>query len=173
MNITGQTNINIITIDNIEQSFPGETRIQVKTLTWISCILIIFSNGYLINIIKNQMKSTLDWLILMDSILCILSCIPIIRLGIFGPLSIPFCFIIIFFFYFISVSNRVVTMGISIYRYVLVVHHMRMREKINRQIFNNILFSAIIFPSLVITAFSIYYRDNYVNYKRKVSIERL
>ena len=125
MNITGPTNINIITLDNIEHSFPGETSIQVKILTWISCILIILSNGYLIHIIKNQMKSTMDWLILMDSILCISSCIPIIRLGIFGPLSTPFCFKIIFFFYFTTVSDRLVTMGISIYRYVLVVHHMK------------------------------------------------
>ena len=35
---------------------------------------------------------------------------------------------------------------ISIYQYVLVVHHMKMREKINRQIFNNVLFSSIILP---------------------------
>ena len=174
MNITGPTNMNIISIDEIDHFIPKETSIQIKILAWISLILINLSNGYLIYVIKTQMRSALDWLILMDSILCILSCISIIRLGILGPLSTPFCFIITFFSYFISVSNKLITMSISIYRYVFVVHYMKMREQINRKIFNVTLFSLIIFPSIVLTGFCIYYRDEYINYQRKVSYgERL
>ena len=138
----------------------------------MSLILINLSNGYLICVIKNQMRSTLDWLILMDSILCILSCISIIRLGILGPLSTPFCFIITFLSYFISVSNKLVTMSISIYRYVLVVHYMKMREQINRKTFNVTLFSSIIFPSIVLTGFCIYYRENYMNYQCKATHQK-
>ena len=73
---------NIITIDEIEHSFQKEISTQVQILSWISLILINASNGYFIYVIKNKMNSLLDWLILMDCILCIFNCISIIKLGI-------------------------------------------------------------------------------------------
>ena len=164
----GPANISVITIHNIEHFFQAEASILVKMIAWVSLILIILSNGYLIHVIKNGMKSALDWLMLIDSFLAISNCIPIIRLGFLRHSAIPFCFILTFFTYFTNVSNRLVTIGISIYRYILVVHHMKMRDKIRKQIFLQTLFSAIIFPSSFLTGYSFYYRDNYKLYKSNV-----
>ena len=171
MNIsTGPSDINTIAINNIEHRFPRDISIQVQILSWISLVLINTSNGYLIHVIKNRMKSLLDWLILMDSILCILNCIAIIRVGIVGTSfsdKIPMCFLFSLFGYFINVSNRLVTIGISIYRYVFVVHHIKMRDKIQRDIFTHTLFSAIILTSFALTGFAIYYKDSYKHYQSK------
>ena len=122
--------INILTINEIEHSFQKEISTQVQILSWISLILINASNGYLIHVIKNKMNSLLDWLILMDCILCIFNCITLIKHGIIGKSleNIPMCFFFNLNSYFINVSNKLVTIGISIYRYVFVVHYINMHK---------------------------------------------
>ena len=164
--------INRIAINNIEQRFPREISIEVQILSWISLVLINTSNGYLIHVIKNRMRSLLDLLILMDSILCILNCVSIIRLGIVGTSfaeNIPMCFIFSLFGYFINVSHRLITIAISVYRYVFVVHHIKMGDRIQRQLFTHTLFSAIVLTSVALTGYAIYYKDSYMHYQRNVN----
>ena len=161
---------NIITIDDIEHSFQGKTSTLAKILTWISLIFINAINGYLIHVIKNKMNSLLDWLILMDCILCIFNCISLIKHGIFGKSleNIPMCFFFNLNAYFINVSNKLVTIGISIYRYVFVVHYISMHNQNQRQIFTQTLISAIIIIPLTMTGYFIYYVDHYKPYNSKL-----
>ena len=166
----GINGLHILTFDSIEHSFSSEISIQVQILAWASLFLINLLNGYLIHVIKNKMNSTLDWLILMDCILCILNCIPIIHLGIIGTSfkdDVPLCLFFNFSGYFINVSNRLVTIGISTYRYVFVIHFIKMEDRFQRQIFIDILFSVIILTPTFLTGYAIYYRDSYQLYQRK------
>ena len=163
---------NIITIDEIEHSFQKEISTQVQILSWISLILINASNGYFIYVIKNKMNSLLDWLILMDCILCIFNCISIIKLGInsnsFFVENIPMCFFFNLTAYFINVSNKLVTISISIYRYVFVVKYINMQNQTQRQTFTQTLISAMIMIPLTMTGYCIYYMDHYKLYNSKL-----
>ena len=125
-----------ISITTIEHSLSNRIGLEVQIVSWVSLILINICNGYLIHVMKNQMKTQMDWLIMMDSVLCIMNCIPIIRFGT-GTLLVDntsLCVFLTFLTYFINAANRLVTVSISIYRYFLVVKYASMQEKSQRDI---------------------------------------
>ena len=80
----GSTSEDKFLIDIIEHRFPSSNTIFDKMLSVISLILINATNGYLIYLIKNQTKSALDWMMLMDSCLCMSNSVVIIRQGYLG-----------------------------------------------------------------------------------------
>ena len=69
----------IITLTDIEQDFKTSLRTQIQILSFISLILINTCNGYLIYLAMNQTKTALDWMMLLDSFICILNSIVLLR----------------------------------------------------------------------------------------------
>ena len=166
-----------ILINYIEHKFSYSYNFHVQILSWISLILIYVSNGCLIDFILRQrkVKSALDWMILMDAILCIFNSIGIIRIGIFGSGSthhdnILLCVCFNFSVYFINISNRLLTIGIVLYRYVFVLKHTIVEGQAQRQIFVQTLFSVIFLISIVLAGYAVYYKDLYKYHLNKFLI---
>ena len=151
-------------IDNVEHHFPSSSTILERILSVITLILINTTNGGLIHVIKMKSKSALDWMMLMDSILCVLNSVVIIRQGIFvttHPDNVPICVFFNFFDYFINICNRLVTIGIVVYRYVFVLQPQWVETNGRRQFFIRSLFSSIFITAATLTGFAIYFRDLY------------
>ena len=158
-----------ILINTIDHTLSKKVDLEVQIASWVSLILICISNGYLIQTMKNQMKSGLDWLIMMDSVLYIINCIPLIRFGIGFSFAghTPLCLLFTFLTYFTNTANRLITVGISIYRYVIVVRYSSMQTKSQRDFLTRNIFSAILWISLTLTGFAIKVKDAYAPYNRK------
>ena len=153
-----------IMIDNIEHHFPCSNTILEKILSVITLILINTTNGGLIHVILKKSKSALDWMMLTDSLLCILNSIDIIRQGIIvttHPENLPLCLFFNFSDYFINICNRLLTIGIVVYRYVFVLQHKLVERNGHRQIFVKCLFSSIFITAAILTGYAIYFRDLY------------
>ena len=71
--ISFSDNLQTLTFDNVEQIFHDERNDSILTFTkWISCVLILFTNvPLLVFIMKQASKSFLDWLIVIDCLLCL------------------------------------------------------------------------------------------------------
>ena len=86
------------------------------SISLIVYILIITTNGNLLYFFINQPNKTfLDWMMVCDTLLCISN---IFGIGnIYKVLqSVEFCYFIPFFIYFTNICNRLLTVGIVIYR---------------------------------------------------------
>ena len=142
-----------IIIDDIEHSFPkSNTLILEKILSVITLILINTTNGGLINVIMSKPKSALDWMMLIDSFLCVLNSVVIIRQGIIvttHPDNVPLCVLFNFF----------------VIRYTFV------ERNLQRQIFVQSLFLAIFITSFALTGYAIYFKDLYQDHLCKIKLK--
>ena len=141
----------------------------VKIFSCISISLIYFSNGYLIAFILKQAKAKtgLDWLIIIDSALCICSTFGILRSVIYNTEkigNIHLCSLFIFLYYFINVSNMINTICITLYRYVFVVKYDVLQERAQRKVFEQTLISSIFLIPAVFTGYAFYYKNSYFYY---------
>ena len=89
----------------------------------VTFILIITTNGSLLQfIIKQPTKTFLDWMIVLDIILCFGNIIGVFRLVIGNIEIIKWCNFLPFFLYFNSMSNKLLSIGIVVYRYNFLLH---------------------------------------------------
>ena len=154
-----------------EHHFTDKVSIAVQILSWTSPLLIYLTNGFLINItMKQRNKSALDMMMLMDSILCIFNSLVIIRTGLLATSSyedsLVACYFFNFFNYFVTTFNRLVNVGIVVYRFVFVLQHSFVQGHCQRKKFIQILFSSMFVTSTVLTGFSAYYKDSYYHHLR-------
>ena len=122
---------NSIVIETIEHSLASTVNVYVRILSLISLVMIFFSNGYLIKVIMKETVSVLDWMMIIDSFIGFFNSIRLVLniLNGSGVLNnIPLCIILNFFNYFINVCNKLLTIGIAVYRYVFVVKHNYIRS---------------------------------------------
>ena len=164
----GPSNLDEIIIDDIEHIFHRKISIYHQILSWISLILINMSNGYVIYIMKPQIKTPFDQLILMDSVLCVFNTIPILRLTFFYQSffsNAPLCALFTFFGFFTNVTQRLISLGIAVYRYFYVVKHTMVQTQVQNKLFKTVLFSAIIIMSIVDTVDAFYRRETYKHYQ--------
>ena len=166
----------VITINQIEHQLPNSPS-YIKILCWISPVLIYISNGSLIDFILRQtkVKTALDWMILTDAFLCIFQSVVLIRIGIFGsgsmyPDSTILCVCFTISIYFMNIFNRLLTVGIVIYRYVL--QPSIVDTQTQRQTFVQTLFSAIFLTSAAMTGYAAYFRDKYKHHLSKIIRDR-
>ena len=83
----------------------------------VTFILIIMTNGYLLHfIMKQAAKTFLDWMIVLDIILCFGNIVGLLRLVIGNKEIIKWCNFLPFFLYFISMCNKLLSIGIVVYR---------------------------------------------------------
>ena len=163
MNITISKE-DFIKIETVEHCFPNQANTYVRILSFISMILIFSSNGYLINILRKQTSSILDWIMLIDLLIGIINSVRLVLNFVMGSVvlnNIPLCMILNFFNYYINVCNKLITMSIAVYRYVFVVKHEFVQDAVRRQSFSQTLFSSIFILSAVMTGYAVFFKEKY------------
>ena len=69
----------ILTVETIEHKFPKDPPLYLYILVGLFCFLILTTNGYLLFFVfKQSSRSFLDWLMVLDSILCLGNCMTLI-----------------------------------------------------------------------------------------------
>ena len=117
----------ILIVDTVEHEFQssGDKSMLLFTLRLakiFSCGLILGTNVPMIIFTLNQgSKTFLDWLIVFDCFLCLCNIYGLLLIRPYVPYNdIGFCEFHSFFMYFIQLCNRLLTLGIAIYRFTLV-----------------------------------------------------
>ena len=91
----------------------------VQLVQWLSILLIVTSNGCLIYfILQQQSKTFLDWIVIMDSCLGFNQCFSVL---VVGSRIRSVCYFSVFNGYFMGILNRLLNIGIVVYRFVFVV----------------------------------------------------
>ena len=155
-------------IDQIEHVVHHDDKNLLNTQIFRVCqlicmLLILTTNGYLLKfIMKQPTKTFLDWLMIFDTILCISNIITIIWIG-----QRIFCYFIVNFAFFINISNRLLTAGIVIYRYVFVMKSHWVQTTVQRRALEIFIVASILVPSSLLTGLAVYYKDYYLQYLSK------
>ena len=135
----------------------------------LSCLTILTANGYLLHfIIKQPTKTFLDWMMVFDSILCICNVVTIayivdeeyFEIG----KNLNLCYFLPYFTYCINLLNRLLTIGIVVYRYVFVIKHRIVWTQNQRRTLGTKIFGAIIVFSLLMTSWATFYKDESQNF---------
>ena len=84
-----------------------------------SSYVLIITNGYLLHFIINQPNKTfLDWMMACDTLLCITNIFGIGKIftSLIEVQNVELCYFIPYFVFFNNICNRLLTVGIVIYR---------------------------------------------------------
>ena len=155
----------ILIVDTLEHeflSFGDDSMLLLMRLAqFITCGLILGTNLPLIIFTVNQKSKTfLDRLIIFDCILCLLNLRIVIRLLDYSDFDAVHCICHVFFSFFTNLCNRLLSLGIVIYRITLVLGSSFMFSSNQKKILENIILLAILLPSLNLTAWAIYYKED-------------
>ena len=157
-------------IDQIEHVVHYDDKNLVNTQIFRACqlvsvMLILTTNGYLLQfIMKQPTKTFLDWMMILDTSLCISNIVNVIMIG-----QRFFCYFIINFAFFINISNRLLTAGIVVYRYVFVLKSHLVQTTVQRRALEIFIIALILVPSSLLTGFAVYYKDYYLQYLSKAN----
>ena len=140
------------------------TRWQVAAVS--ASLLIVSLNGSIVKIIlKQERKTFLDWMIVIDSHLCIGATLPLVIFASNASLSEVVCLIKIGMMFFISIINRILAVIIVIYRAIYVLKPHLVENKTKRRVVNVILFGSISFISVSSTLGMAIYREDFKMFK--------
>ena len=127
----------------------------------LTCGLILVTNVPMIIFTMNQKSKTfLDWLIVFDCFLCLSNLHVVILLLHFSDNDVGICICWVFFSFFSNLCNRLLTLGIVIYRFTLVLGNSFVFSSNQKKVLENIILLAILLTSLNLTGWAIYYREN-------------
>ena len=168
-NITFEISGNI-NFTNIEHVFSNSRKDPTLLIvSFVGYILILSTNSYLIKFILNQSTKTfLDWMMVFDSFLCICNIITIVYIideeyfKIVKNLNL--CYFLPYFTFFINLCNRLLTIGIVVYRYIFVIKCHLVRTPDQRKTLGAKIFGSILIISFLMTAWATYYRDSSQNF---------
>ena len=163
----GKISENLI-LEDIEHALLTEEWISVtlQVASLFVSLLIILLNGTIVKMILKQEKKTfLDWMVVIDSHLCISIIIPLAMFVLNFPHSEFDCMIKIGLMFFVSITNRIVSVIIVIYRafYALMPHLVETQTK--RRILNVTLIGFLCFLSVGSTLGMAEYREDYKSFK--------
>ena len=171
-------------VDTLEHEFlslgDDSMLLLLRLAQFITCGLILATNVPMIMFIMKQgSKTFLDWLIVIDCLLC-LSNLHVIALGpknnkinewngimehYYG--NSGFCFRV-FITLFCNLANKLLTLGIVIYRFTLVLGSSFLFSKKQIKVLEYIILLAILLTSLNLTGWAVYYREDYRHFLGKV-----
>ena len=163
----------ILIVDTMEHQFLSVGDDPMMTVAnLLTCGLIVGTNLPLIIFILNQgSKTFLDWLIVFDCFLCMSnSLLLFIRLFDFWG---SICGSHIFFSFFTNLSNRLLTLGIALYRFTLVLGSSLVLTRSQKQILEKIILLAIFLISFHLTGCAVYFRENYIYFLGNTYFESL
>ena len=162
LTILNKTDILIVeTLDHEFQTFNDDYMLLLMRLAqFITCVLILGSNLQIIIFIMNQASKTfLDRLVIFDCFLC-LSNVPVVMLLSNYSDFIDSCIFHVFLSYFTNLCNRLLSLGIVIYRLILVLGSSLMFSSYQKKMIENSILLVILIASLKMTGWAIYYREN-------------
>ena len=140
--------------------------LSLQVASVLVCFLIISLNGTIVKIImKQERKTFLDWMIVIDSGLCISTILPLAMFISNAPLTEVGCIIKTGMMFFISIINRIVSVMIVIYRAIYVLTPQLVETQTKRRIINVILFGSLSFLSVGSTLGMAIYREEYKSFK--------
>ena len=163
----------VLYLDPPEQVFPSHVATHMQSISWAAMTMILTTNGYLIYFnFGKELTIFLDWLVIFDSSLCITNGFTYFTRYILGVSVIKkfgTCYFLVFFAFFINISNRLLTIGIVAYRYVFVLKSWLVATPAQRRVFSSLILLFILLPSLLLTGVAVHYRDYWLRFLSRPS----
>ena len=168
----------ILLVETVEHEFRSSgdhsTLVLLRLALFVTSGLILGTNvPMIIFILKEATKTFLDWLIVFDCILCLLNLNGLLVLLFYRVLDnntmysyfdADFCTYHVFLSFFINLCNRLLSLGIVVYRFTLVIGSSCLISSNPKKALETIVLLAILLPSLYLTGWAIYYREDYNNF---------
>ncbi len=157
----------ILMVDTLEHEFlssgDNSMLLLMRLAQLLTCGLILVTNVPMIIFTMNQKSKTfLDWLIVFDCFLCLSNLHVVILLLHYSDNDVGFCICHVFFSFFTNLCNRLLTLGIVIYRFTLVLIGSSFVFSSNqKRVLENIILLSILLTSLNLTGWAVYYRAEY------------
>ena len=156
-------------VDTLEHEFlssgDDSMLLMLRLAQFVTCGLILGTNVPMIIFIMNQGSRTfLDWLIVFDCFLCLGNLHVVILLLYFPENDDGFCICHVFFSFFCNLCNRLLTLGIVIYRFTLVLGSPLVFSPNQKKVLENFILLAILLTSLNLTGWAVYYREDYKHF---------
>ena len=131
----------------------------MRVANLLTCGLILGTNVPLIIFFLNQgSKTFLDWLVVLDCFLCV--CNPILLLIRFEDYWRSICGYV-FFSFFTSICNSQLTLGIALYRAILVFGSSFVWTSYQRKMIEKLILLMILTISVLLTGWAVSFRENY------------
>ena len=154
----------LLMVDTLEHEFLTSSSDDFMTqfCKFITCGLILGTNVPMICFIMNQgSKTFLDWLIVFDCFLCLSNLQAVMIILHLSDFWTGFCICHVFSVFFSNLCNRLLTLGIVIYRFTLVLGSSLVLSSNQKKVFENFILLAILLTSLNLTGWAVYYREDY------------
>ena len=151
----------ILIVDTVEHHFRSVPHDQmIRAANLLTSGLIVGTNiPLIIFILKQGSKTFLDRLVVFDCFLCMSNALLLfIRLFDFWG---SICGFHIFFSFFIQLSNKLLTLGIALYRFILVLGSSLVWTQYQRKLFEKLILLTILLISVQLTGWAVYYRGDY------------
>ena len=177
LTILNKTELLMVDVDTLEYEFlilgDDPSLLLLRLAQFITCGLILGTNVPLIMFIMKQgSKTFLDWLIVIDCLLC-LSNLHVIALGPKNSITNEwngimehyygnsvFCFRV-FLILFCNLTNRLLTLGIVIYRFATVLGSAFLFSSKQIKVLEYFILITILLTSLNLTGWAVYYREDF------------
>ena len=163
----------ILLVDTVEHEFlsSGDKPMLLFSLRLaqiLTCALVLVTNVPMIYFILNQRcKTFLDWSIVFDCFLCLGNLHTLSILIRLSDDDIGFCEYHISFMFFFNLCNRLLTMGIVIYRLILVLGGSIVFTPYQKKVLEIFIPLSILLISLNLTGLALYYREDYRHFLGK------
>ena len=160
----------ILVLDTVEHEFLSSGDQPMLLFTFrlaqiFTCGLVLGTNVPMIIFTLNQgSKTFLDWLIIFDCFLCLGNLHVLVILIRLSADDVGFCVFHIFLNFFLNLCNRLLTLGIVIYRFILVLGSSLGFKSCRKKVLEIFIPIAILFISLNLTGWAVYYREDYRHY---------
>ena len=146
----------------------------LRLAQFVACGLILATNvPMIVFIMKQGSKTFLDWMIVFDCFLCLSNLYPVTKFGLnyerngetihYYYDNHGFCFWV-FFIFFCNLCNRLLTLGIVIYRFALVLGSSFWFPSHRKKVLEKIIIFTIFFIPLTLTGWNVYYREHYKHF---------
>ena len=110
-------------------------------------------------------KTFLDKLVVLDCGLCLINIIVLIPFNdITGVDDLGSCEFFVFLLFKVNLINKMLTLGIVIYRFILVICSSLVRTQQQRESLENCILMFIFLTSFNLTSWAFYYREDYRQY---------
>ena len=159
-----RSSFSLFDLVDVVEALEESKSVLSKSFAFVSIIFILAINIPLLKIILKQSPTFINMLIAADCFLCVGNSIVLFNILI-GPF---FCIISAPYTYLINLLNRLISLGILVYRYVFVFRNSWVETKHQRKIFSIILCGAICFTAFLATSLCVLYRDQYFHYLGKI-----
>ena len=157
-------------VDAVEHEFLSDSEDSMRMAIFLTCGLILGTNVPLIVFILSQSSKTfLDNLIVFDCFLCMNGILLLLKKVLKSTFESSYfwssiCVCHVFFSFFTNLCNRLLTVGIALYRFTLVFGSSFVSTNYQRKILEKTILLVILLVPVYLTGWAVYYRENYRNF---------